>query len=75
MNNSRRNKIKAILSDLDEIFVRLRDVRDEEELALDNIPENLQGSLRVELIEEGLENLEEAIDNLDEARERLEVLT
>lgn len=74
MNKDRRNKISGILSILNEVAIKLNSIYCEEELAFDSIPENLQGSLRSETIEEGLEILDEAIDDLNNAREKLEDL-
>ena len=44
---------------------------DGEEDALDNVPENLQGSERYEKIENALDCLNEASENIDAAIEKL----
>ena len=75
MNKNRRDKLKTIILALDEMIAKLNVIYDEEQFALDNIPENLQESLRAETMAEGLETLEEVIDDLDDIRGRLEDLT
>ena len=75
MNKNRRDKLKTIILALDEMIAKLNVIYNEEQFAFDNIPENLQESLRAEAMEEGLETLEEVIDDLDDIRGKLEDLT
>ena len=75
MNKNRRDKLKTIILALDGMIAKLNVIYDEEQFAFDNIPENLQESLRAEAMEEGLETLEEVIDDLDDIRGKLEDLT
>lgn len=65
MNKQRRNRIQKIKYMLRSIKDELNVVLDEEQLIFDNIPENLQCSIK------GAES-EEAIDILDECLEDLE---
>lgn len=65
MNKQRRDRIQKIKYTLRSIKDELNFVLDEEQLIFDNIPENLQGSIK------GAES-EEAIDILDECLEDLE---
>ena len=46
MNKRRRSSIKIAASYLDMAIDLIRDAKDEEQDALDNMPENLQGSER-----------------------------
>lgn len=46
-------------------------VKDEEQDALDNFPENLQNSERYTAMENAIDDLEEAIDCIEQASERL----
>ena len=75
MNKSRRKRIAAVISTLEnagyDIIESARDeIEDilwEEEDAYDNMPENLQYSMRGEESSEAIDNLQEAVDNLEEA--------
>ena len=46
MNNQRRKEIRDILSEIQNIKTRLEMVQMNEEMAFDNMPENLQYSMR-----------------------------
>jgi len=72
MNKERRNKITKIIKDLEEIKSRLQSVLSDEEYAFDNMPENLQGSMRGEESEEAIECMDEANDAIENAIEQLE---
>ena len=77
MNNARRKQLKdlanriSIMNDiqdtshLQEYYCILEDIKNDEEEYFDNMPENLQGSMR------GMDS-EEAISNMDDALEVLE---
>lgn len=70
MNKARRKKIQKAIDMLEmgdgvnRALVLLEDVLYAEEDAYDNIPENLQGSLRAEESEEAIDALNDAIDLL-----------
>ena len=72
MNKERRAKIAKIISDLESIKERLQDVLDDEQNVFDNMPENLQCSMRGEESETAIECMNEAVDALDNAVEQLE---
>lgn len=67
MNKQRRTKLAEILNKIEKIKSELYDVLIEEEIAFDNMPENLQCSMRGEDSEEAIEYMENAIANLSEA--------
>ena len=71
MNKERRNKIAKIISELESITNKLRSVLSEEEMAFDNMPENLQCSMKGEESEEAIDYMNEAIDSLESAIEQL----
>lgn len=78
MNNNRRKelgkineKLENVLDALEKEKTNLESVYGDEELCKDNMPENLQGSLRYESSENACECLEEAIDELYEAIENI----
>lgn len=72
MNKQRRQLIKNNISILENIKSNLEDILSDEECYFDNMPENLQGSLRGEESEEAIDLLNDAIDNIDECINNLE---
>ena len=67
MNNKRRTSLEKALSFLNQASEIVESVKDDEEGALDNIPENLQSSDRYERMEEVISSLEDAAENIDSA--------
>ena len=80
MNKSRRKRIAVAIRDLEKTtkhnfidsyidFIKdeIEDILWEENDAYDNIPENLQYSIRGEESSEAIDNLQEAVDLLEEA--------
>ena len=75
MNKARREKIQRIINNLAEIKERISSVREEEEMAFDNMPEGLQDSLRGMKSQDAINSLENAEESVDEALEGLEEAT
>lgn len=76
MNKSRRRKIASVISALENIagYDSINSIRNEienilweEEDAYDNMPENLQYSMRGEASSEAIDSLQDAVDALEEA--------
>ena len=65
MNNERRERIEAVITNLEEIMDELSLIQEEEQAAYDNLPEGLQESQRGMDIEECAEQLQESVDELD----------
>lgn len=65
MNNVRRNKLRAIASELDMIREQVIELMEEEQEAFDNLPESLQGGERGAAMEAAIESLDEAVDDLE----------
>ena len=72
MNNKRRAEIRKIHMALETILSDIERVKDEEELAYDNMPENLQYSDRGEASQEAIDCLEEVYNNMEEIIDLLE---
>lgn len=70
MNNDRRNRIRKLISQLEEINSEIEEILSEEQDAFDNMPEGLQSSERGDLAQEAISNLENA--NLDDIISSLE---
>ena len=65
MNKDRRKSISDNINLLENIKSKLEDILSDEEMYFDNMPENLQGSIRGEVSENAIDALNEAIENLD----------
>lgn len=83
MNNARRKAISTIIhsiNDLNEKFAASVDelrneieaVQDDEQEALDNMPESMEGSERYSAMESAIESLQSSMDLLDEAATALD---
>ena len=71
MNKQRKAEIKIQIERLNIIMNGVQKILDDETDYFDNIPENLQSSLRADTSEEAIDQLTEAIDDLNEAIECL----
>lgn len=72
MNKERRTKISKIIERIESIKSDLESVLADEENAFENMPENLQCSMRGEESEAAIDCMEDAIETLDSAIEQLE---
>lgn len=72
MNNKRRAEIRKIHMVLETILSDIERVKSEEELAYENMPENLQYSDRGEASQEAIDCLEEVYNNMEEIIDLLE---
>ena len=66
MNKDRRKRLRLIVDQGNQLLEDLRAIQEEEQDALDNIPESLQGTDRYTDMETAAELLEEAADNLED---------
>lgn len=71
MNKVKRVRINKIVSELDLLLSKVETLRDEEQYAFDNMPENLQDSSKGEILEEKIDQLDDATDYLSDAIESL----
>lgn len=71
MNKVKRVRINKIVSELDLLLSKVEMLRDEEQYAFDNMPENLQDSSKGEILEEKIDQLDDATDYLSDAIESL----
>lgn len=74
MNKQRRKKIEEAYKLMTDALVLLNYVRDEEQEALDNLPENLQDSKRADDYTDNIDQLDYSIGNLEDAMNDLEEL-
>lgn len=66
MNKQRREKIREVRNEIESCKNKLQIILDEEQDYFDNMPENLQGSMRGSSSEDAIDTLTECIDELDE---------
>lgn len=74
MNRDRRKELKKTITHLDDVITEIDFLYDEESEALDNYPENLQGSDKYDALNESCEILSDAINDLNEVKDLLEEL-
>ena len=67
MNNTRRTRLRQAADHLETAKQIVSDVCEEEQDAMDNMPENLQGSDRYSDMEDAVSLMEEAVDGIDAA--------
>lgn len=72
MNKQRRNRIFKMVERINEIVGILEATRDEEQEALDNLPESIRESERGERIEEYIDALDNAVEYLIEGVSTIE---
>lgn len=71
MNNQRRIRLRESSSLLSKALRIINAVKDEEQDALDNFPENLQNSERYTAMEDAIDNLDDAIESIEQASESI----
>ena len=67
MNNARRKQLKEWCDKATELKEELNNILLDEQNSYDNMPENLQGSIRGMNSEEAIDQIEDAINNLEDA--------
>ena len=72
MNKIRRKQIENIIKEIGDLKNKLDMVLIEEEMVFDNMPENLQYSMRGEESQEAIEHMQEAVNSLENAINELE---
>lgn len=75
MNRDRRRRLRAVIERASELQEQLNAIAEDEQEALDNMPESLQETERYSSMEENVEAITDAMDSLGEIIERLGELT
>ena len=65
MNKQRRQKIRDIRKDIENCKENLQKILDEEQDYFDNMPENLQGSIKGTDSEDAIDTMESCIEDLE----------
>lgn len=71
MNAERRKRRDAMVELLSAIISDIEELKDDEECALENMPESLQESERGEKMRENVDSLEEIVSELESQRDYL----
>ncbi|WP_367846420.1 hypothetical protein [Rhodoferax sp. WC2427] len=66
MNSDRRKRLSLLAERLTDVRSFLEDLRNEEEVALENMPESLQQGDRAQAMAERVGELDEALNQLDD---------
>lgn len=69
MNKTRRNRLKSEQINLEKVLQSIMLIREEEQDAVDNFPENLQDSLRCQNTQNIIDDLDETISCISSAIE------
>jgi hypothetical protein len=67
MNDSRRKRLEAASQLISQAISSIEEVREEEQEAFDNLPENMQEGEKGEAIETAINTLDDALSALTEA--------
>ena len=65
MNKQRRQKIRYVRKEIENCKESLQKILDEEQDYFDNMPENLQGSVRGSDSEDAIDTMENCIEDLE----------
>lgn len=71
MNNDRRKRIEKVQEQIEGLLAEIEELRDEEQEALENLPESLQETERGERMQTAVDALDEAYTNLDSVNDSL----
>lgn len=71
MNKERRKAIGEIVDKLGDLKIEVEEIRDDEEQALEALPESFQYGEKGDKMQEGIDALDNAISSLEEASDYL----
>ena len=72
MNKARRAVLNKIINALTELKDELESIKEDEQDAMDNLPESLQDSDRYSAMEEAVDNMDSAFDGIEDVIDYLE---
>lgn len=75
MNNSRRERLRQAVLNIQSVIYELEQLKDEEDEARGNMPENLESSTAYEMSENCSDVLEDAMSDLNEVMENISEIT
>ena len=74
MNKRQRKQLRELCDQAEEIKNEVEMIRDEEQEKIDNLPDSLQGSMKEDEYQEGIDALEEIISAFDDVFDKFSEL-
>ncbi len=72
MNDRRRSALRKAIDELRSAVTKVSDAASDEDMALSNMPENLEGSDRYEAMENAVDLLNDATEDIESAIDKIE---
>lgn len=72
MNNDRRNRLQEVRESLDDVISQIEEIKDEEQEALDNMPEGLQQTERGDRMQTAIDTMDEAISAIEDVQQTID---
>lgn len=72
MNKERRSKLGSVIDTISDAISELEEIRDEEQDALDALPESLQYSTKGETMQEYIDDIESVLDDITNVQDAIQ---
>lgn len=72
MNKDRRNRLSGVIDTIADAISELEEIRDEEQDALDSLPESLQYSSKGEMMQEYIDDMESVMSDMGNVQESIQ---
>lgn len=72
MNKDRRNRLSGVIDTITDAISELEEIRDEEQDALDSLPESLQYSSKGEMMQECIDDMESVMSDMENVQESIQ---
>lgn len=72
MNKERRNRLQEVKESLDDVITQIEELKDEEQEALDNMPESLQQTELGDKMQTAIDTMDEAISAIGDVQQTLD---
>lgn len=72
MNKERRNRLQEVKESLDDVITQIEEIKDEEQEALDNMPESLQQTELGDKMQTAIDTMDEAISAIGDVQQTLD---
>lgn len=72
MNKDRRNRLSGVIDTISDAMADLEEIKDEEQDALDALPESLQYSSKGETMQEYIDEMESVLDDMGNLQDSIQ---
>lgn len=72
MNKDRRNRLQEVKESLDDVISQIEEIRDEEQEALDNMPDSFQQAERGDRMQTAIDTMDEAISAIGDVQQTID---